>query len=113
MSIVKKGFRDRLSNVLAWGGSLGGVFLIVMLVLIADRSVDGYKYHKESMQDTTPADLLYQEMILEGKLKPSWGPRRGDIRAAIMGLAVYLGCALMNYLIVGSPRLLPWRDIED
>jgi len=28
------------------------------------------------------------------------------------GLALYIGCAVVNYLIVGSLRLLPWRDIE-
>jgi hypothetical protein len=82
MSIDKKGFRYRLSNVLAWGGSLGGGFLIVMLVVIAARSADGYKTY----------DLE---------------------EPAAMGLAVYLGCALINYLMVGSLRLLPWRDIED
>jgi len=27
-------------------------------------------------------------------------------------LAVYLGCALINYLMVGKMRLLPWKDIE-
>ena len=82
MSIDKKGFRYRLSNVLAWGGSLGGGFLIVTLVAIAARSADGYSN--------------------DGWEEP-----------VFTNLAVYLGCALINYLMVGSLRLLPWRDIED
>jgi len=81
MSIVKKGFRYRLSNVLAWVGSLGGGWLIYMLVAIAARSADGYS--------------------INGWEEPFF-----------TGLAVYLGCALINYLMVGSLRLLPWRDIE-
>jgi hypothetical protein len=81
MSIDKKGFRYRLSNVLAWGGSLGGGFLIVMLVSIAARSADGYS-------------------------------NRGWEEPFFTSLAVYLGCALINYLMVGSLRLLPWKDIE-
>ena len=82
MSIDKKGFRYRLSNVLAWGGSLGGGFLIVMLVSIAARLADGYPIND------------WEEPVFTT-------------------LAVYLGCALINYLMVGSLRLIPWRDIED
>jgi hypothetical protein len=75
MSIDKKGFRYRLSNVLAWVGSLVGGYCIVMLVNFYD-------------------DIRrWEEPIF-------------------MGLAVYLGCALINYLMVGSLRLLPWKDIE-
>jgi|TARA_B110000879_G_C10707830_1_gene331673 high-affinity Fe2+/Pb2+ permease len=31
----------------------------------------------------------------------------------IPSLGVLATCALINYLMVGSVRLLPWRDIED
>ena len=75
MSIDKKGFRYRLSNVLAWFGSLWGGWCIVMLVIFND-------------------DIRHWE------------------EPAVMGLAVYLGCALINYLMVGSLRLLPWKEIE-
>jgi hypothetical protein len=30
----------------------------------------------------------------------------------IPSLSVLATCALINYLMVGSPRLLPWKDIE-
>lgn len=75
MSIDKKGFRYRLSNVLAWVGLLGGCYCIVMLVNF-------------------------------------YGAIKGWEEPIFIGLAVYLGCALINYLMVGSLRLLPWRDIE-
>ena len=75
MSIDKKGFRYRLSNVLAWVGLLGGGWWIVQLV-------NFYGVIRR-----------WEELF--------------------MGLAVYLDCALINYLMVGSLRLLPWRDIED
>jgi hypothetical protein len=31
----------------------------------------------------------------------------------IPSLGVLATCALINYLMVGSPRLLPWKDMED
>jgi len=77
MSIDKKGFRYRLSNVLAWVGSLGGGGLVVLLVVIVAR----------------------------------WPVLRWE-EPVFTTLAVYLGCALINYLMVGSLRLLPWKDIE-
>ena len=83
MSVDKKGFRYRLSNVLAWGGSLGGGLLIAALVaMVSTLLVDG---------------------SVEGDLDEPF----------FMGLGVYLGCAVINYLMMGSVRLLPWRDIED
>ena len=81
MDAEKKGFRYRLSNVLAWGGSLGAGFVMVLLVNIAARSADGRSI-------------------------------RGWEEPFFTGLAVYLGCAVVNYLIVSSLRLLPWKDIE-
>lgn len=81
MSIDKKGFRYRLSNVIAWVGSLGGGWVIIMLVMIAYR-----------LNDT---DHI-----------------RGWEEPFFTGLAVYLGCAVINYLLVGSLRLLPWQHIE-
>ena len=83
MSIDKKGFRYRLSNVLAWGGSLGGGLLIATLVTIASALlVNGWA-----------SNSLKEPMVA--------------------GLLVYLGCAVINYLIVGNMRLLPWKDIEN
>jgi len=81
MSIDKKGFKYRVSNVVAWGGSLGAGWLIVLLVSIADR-------------------LGNNDDI------------RGWEELFFTGLAVYLGCALINYLMVGKMRLLPWRNYE-
>ena len=83
MSIDKKSFRYRLSNVLAWGGSLGGGLLIATLVTIASALlVNGWA-----------SNSLKEPMVA--------------------GLLVYLGCAVINYLIVGNMRLLPWKDIEN
>jgi hypothetical protein len=81
MSIDKKGFNYRVSNLVAWGGSLGAGWLIFMLVSIAYRL---------------------------GNNDHIWGWEE----PFFTGLAVYLGCALINYLMVGRFRLLPWRDIE-
>jgi len=78
MDVEKKGFKYRLSNVLAWVGSF---FLITVLVEIA-------------------VSLAYD--------KNMWGWEE----SFFTGLALYIGCAVVNYLIVGSLRLLPWRDIE-
>lgn len=73
MSIDKKGFKYRVSNLVAWGGSLGAGWLIVI------KNNDHIRGWEEPF---------------------------------FTGLAVYLGCALINYLMVGRFRLLPWRDIE-
>ena len=82
MSIDKTGVKYRVSNVLAWGGSLGAGLLIVVLVRIAYRLGNNYGI-------------------------------RGWEEPFFTGLAVYLGCALINYLTVGNMRLLPWKGIED
>ena len=73
MNIDKKGFRYRLSNVLAWFGmlSLGFWFFV------------GY---------ATSALIVLP---------------------LIVGIGSWLFFALINYLMVGSLRLIPWRDIED
>jgi hypothetical protein len=34
------------------------------------------------------------------------------LEQSFLALGVYLGCALINYIMVGSLRLLPWKDIE-
>ena len=82
MSIDKKGFKYRVSNVVAWGGLLGGGWLIFTLAVIAEK--------------------LSVNRHIEGLVEQGF-----------RGLGVYLGCALINYIIVGRMRLLPWRDIED
>ena len=74
MSVDKKGFKDRVSNVLAWGGCLG--FIGSLLFFVNDG------------------------LVINRSEETLWG------------LAVYLGCALINYLMVGKMRLLPWKDIE-
>ena len=80
MSIDKKGFKYRVSNVLAWGGYIGFIFLIISIAMTIDE-------------------------INNGSRIPFW-------EEMLWGLGVYLGCALVNYLMIGSLRLLPWRDIE-
>lgn len=70
MSIDKKGFRYRLSNVFSWG-ALGGVALGILFV---------------------PTDGT-----------------NGVLGAG----SFWLFIGVINYLMVGSLRLLPWRDIED
>lgn len=67
MSIDKKGFRYRLSNVLAWGG-------FGCLV---------------------------------------WGSYGGWTDGwVLVGAFVWALFGVINYLMVGSLRLLPWREIE-
>ena len=68
MSIDKKGFRYRLSNVLAWVGLLNLVF---------------------------------------------WFSVAKGMDALIVSVGSWLFLGVINYLMVGSLRLLPWRDIED
>jgi len=67
MSVDKKGFKYRVSNVLAWLG-LGTVVLIIV----------------------------------------------GTLDTEAIGAALAFQCFLgvINYLMMGSFRLLPWRDIE-
>ena len=86
MSIDKKGFRYRLSNVITWGGFLGAavmffVFISILINLLAGRTVGNW-------------DGLFLAIFLAS-------------------LPVYLGCALFNYLMVGSFRLLPWRKFDE
>ena len=67
MSIDKKGFKYRLSNVLAWS-AFGGVF---------------------------------------------FGAIVGDNFDAFMaGVWVWIFVGLINYLMVGNFRMMPWKDIE-
>jgi len=88
MSIDKKGFRYRLSNVLAWFG-------FSALIGMPFLWVAGFVAY-------TLSPVTYR------------GPSSDDFNEPlIIVLLCYLGCALVNYLMVGSPRLLPWRDIED
>jgi hypothetical protein len=86
MSIDKKGFRYRLSNVLAWFGFIGvfGFGFSVSFFLFFLVIGDSY----------------------DGRFE-------GPIIAALFFLAFYLLIGVINYLMVGSVRLLPWRDIED
>ncbi len=81
MSIDKTGVKYRVSNVLAWGGLLGGGWLIFTFAVIAENL--SVNYHIE-----------------------------GLVEQSFLALGVYLGCALINYIIVGRMRLLPWKDIE-
>jgi len=83
MSIDKKGFKYRVSNVLAWGGYIGFIFAIISIAMDVVEVNNGRR-------------------VL-------WGPFMEEM---LWGLGVYLGCALVNYLMIGSLRLLPWRDIE-
>jgi hypothetical protein len=76
MSIDKKGFRYRLSNVLAWLGF--GITVVAILIVI--------------MEWRFTYDLLWMVILA-------------------LGFQGFLGT--INYLMSGSFRLLPWRDIED
>jgi hypothetical protein len=76
MSIDKKGFRYRLSNVLAWLGF--GITVVTILIVI--------------MEWRFTYDLLWMVIFA-------------------LGFQGFLGT--INYLMLGSFRLLPWRDIED
>jgi hypothetical protein len=76
MNIDKKGFRYRLSNVLAWFGF--GITVLTVLVVIM-----------------------------------KWRFTYGFLSMVIFALGFQGFLATINYLMVGSLRLLPWRDIED
>ena len=82
MSIDKKGFRYRLSNVLAWFGFLG---------------VFGFGFS---------VSFFLLELLLDGV-------SYFFLKVALLSVAPYLFVGVINYLMVGSVRLLPWRDIED
>jgi hypothetical protein len=82
MSIDKKGFKYRLSNVLTWVGSAGAVFAMPSGIYILIREFKGYSNVN-----------LWEEFWLFG--------------------LTYLGCAVINYLMVGSLRLLPWRKLDE
>ena len=84
MSIDKTGVKYRASNVLAWGGPLGLIW-------------GGWYASGGDRLVSSPTSGLQ----IVGWEEPFF-----------IGLAVYLGCALINYLMVGSLRLLPWKDIE-
>ncbi len=70
MSIDKKGFRYRLSNVLAWFGLLNLGF-------------------------------WFQQAVVEGA------------QLLIVSVGSWLFLGVINYLMVGSLRLIPWWDIEN
>ena len=76
MNIDKKGFRYRLSNVLAWFGF--GITVLTILIGIMQWPFTYY-----------------------------------DLWMVIFALGFQGFLATINYLMVGSLRLLPWRDIED
>ena len=86
MSIDKTGFWYRLSNVLAWFGfsALIGMSLLWVAAHVSMLSNENYR----------------------GPHSSDWGT------FWIIVLLCYLGCALVNYLMVGRMRLLPWKDIE-
>jgi len=83
MSIDKTGVKYRVSNVLAWGGYIGFILLIIGIAMTIVEMNNGRR---------VPWEPFLEEML--------WG------------LGAYLGCALINYLMVGKMRLLPWKDIE-
>ena len=73
MNAEKKGFKYRLSNVLAWLGFGAVVYATLYTILTLDW--DG----------------------IDGML-------------AALAFQCFIG--VINYLMIGSFRLLPWRDIE-
>lgn len=83
MSIDKTGVKYRVSNVLAWVGFIYPAFFW-FFVCLGELGVD-----------VRPLKPLYPHDIRE-----------------FVAFGLYPCCALINYLIVGSLRLLPWKEIE-
>ena len=86
MSIDKKGFKYRLSNVLAW---FGFIYTAILWSSAALRAM-GFKDQARAIQEVYPDDLLY-----------------------FVAFGLYPCCALVNYLMTGSFRLLPWRKFDE
>ena len=85
MSIDKNTFRYRLSSVIAWIGFLGAAVMLCGFVLILIN------------------------LIANGGIG-DWSS--ADEEVFLASLPVYLGCALFNYLMVGSFRFLPWHKLD-
>ena len=85
MSIDKTGVKYRASKIIAW---IGFIFPI-----IAWSSVVLYVIGLDALAD-----------LIRGAY-PDWSRR-------FVLLGLYPCCAVINYLTVGNPRLLPWKDIE-
>jgi hypothetical protein len=83
MSIDKTGFKHRASNVVAWVGFIIPAVFWFFLIL------DAIGLNGKIIFEVYPRDL--QELIAFG---------------------LYPCCAVINYLMVGKMRLLPWKDIE-
>tara|TARA_B110000503_G_scaffold28515_1_gene45687 strand:- start:2105 stop:2368 length:264 start_codon:yes stop_codon:yes gene_type:complete len=85
MSIDKTGFKYQASNIIAWIGFI----------------------YTASFWFLGGLDTTGLEVYSVGKaLYP-------DGLGFFVAFGLYPCCALINYLVVGSPRLLPWKDIED
>jgi len=80
--------KERLSNILAWFG-FGYPALLLFGGIIAEF---------------TSLDEIIQILADTHNYR---------VEEALMSLVVYGVCLTINYLMVGSLRLLPWRDIED
>jgi hypothetical protein len=83
MSIDKPEFKDRVSNAVAWVGFIYPAFFWFFFCL------------GELGVDVRPFKPLYPHDIKE-----------------FVAFGLYPCCALINYLMVGKMRLLPWKDIE-
>ncbi len=92
---------ERISNVLAWF-----VYGWLSVILITD-------FIRWSLWEAFAVPLHY--LINEGTLLSILSLGIGIIRANTFGeffpgfISVWVVCALANYVLVGSPRLLPWR----
>ena len=84
MSIDKTGVKYRVSNVLAW---VGFIYPASFWFLGGLYTV--------GLEVNSVGQALYPE----------------GLELFVM-FGLYPCCALINYLVVGSPRLLPWKDIE-
>jgi|GEM_PF-1603052 len=85
MSIDKKGFRYRLSNVIAWLGFFGGFGLGVALCSLIYFLATGVNNDGQLLASTF------------------W---------SLFSAVFYLLVGVINYLMVGEMRLLPWKGIE-
>jgi hypothetical protein len=80
-------FKERLSNTLAW---LGFGYPTLLLVGV---------YFSRAMN----VDALYNILSFTGWSSHRWGE---DV---VIALIVYGACCSINYLVVGNPRLIPFR----
>ena len=130
-------FVDRLSNVMSWIGFLCSITCFsAALILISGAALDNFierktatdlGYPSEKVTFLNRQDILrskrLQELgaqpgdaVIENKListRPEWVSKYSEMSESIINtfyiILISIGAALINYLLVGSPRILPWK----